>query len=158
MLGGIAREAAARYGDTPLYVSPGGTSLSYAELDRLSDAVASGLMGRGVGPGDLVGLLLPSGPAYAVAYVAAAKIGAVTAGVNDKLSPPERRRCLEIAHPRLVIASEDLAASTDLATLTDIGDVVEVDSDVPPADTLSSLRTDGTRPTALGPDPDRPVA
>src|SRR5580698_4630807 len=114
MLGGIAREAAARYGDTPLYVSPDGTSLSYAELDRLSDAVAGGLVGRGIGPGELIGLLLPSGPAYAVAYVAAAKIGAVTAGVNDKLSPPERRRCLQIAGPTLVVASRELAATTDV--------------------------------------------
>jgi acyl-CoA synthetase (AMP-forming)/AMP-acid ligase II len=144
MLGAIAREAAARYGDTPLYVTPEGATLSYAELDRLSDAVAGGL--------------LPSGPAYAVAYVAAAKIGAVTAGVNDKLSPPERRRCLEIARPRLVVASIDLAAATGLATLTGVGEIVEVDSDAPPLEMLAELRSSPRPLPALDPDPDRAVA
>jgi acyl-CoA synthetase (AMP-forming)/AMP-acid ligase II len=158
MLGGIAREAAARYSDTALYVTPGGTSLSYAELDRLSDAVAAGLGGRGVGAGDVIGLLVESGPAYAVAYVAAAKIGAVTAGVNDTLSPPERRRCLEIARPRLVVASTALAAATDLATLTDVGEIVEVDNDAPPADMLAELRSSAGPLPALRPDPDRAVA
>jgi non-ribosomal peptide synthetase component E (peptide arylation enzyme) len=72
LLGAIVKEAAARYADTPLYVTPEGTTLSYAELDDLSDAVAAGLTRRGIREGDLVGLLLPSGASYAVAYVAAA--------------------------------------------------------------------------------------
>jgi len=158
LLGDIAREAAERYGDTPVYVTPRGATLSYAELDALSDAVAAGLAGRGVGVGDLVGLLLPSGAAYAVAYVAAAKIGAVTAGVNDRLSPPERRRCLEIARPRLVIASEELAATTEVASVDAIGEVVEVPVDTPPADALAMLRTSGREVPALAADPDRAVA
>ena len=120
VLGDVVREAAARYGDTPLYVTPDGRELSYAALDRLSDDVAAGLRARGVQVDDVVALLLPSGPAYAVAYAAAAKIGAVTAGVNDRLSPPERRRCLAVARPRLVVASKELALDTD------IGDVAEV--------------------------------
>jgi acyl-CoA synthetase (AMP-forming)/AMP-acid ligase II len=156
--GGIVREAAARYGDTPVYVTAEGGSLSYAELDALSDAVACGLVDRGVGVGDLIGLLLPSGPAYVVAYTAAAKIGAVTAGVNDKLSPPERRRCLEIARPRLVLASPGLARTTDVSTSDDVGEIVEVDTDVAPADTLSVLRTSGADVPAIAPDPDRAVA
>jgi acyl-CoA synthetase (AMP-forming)/AMP-acid ligase II len=141
-------------------VTPDGRTLSYGELDALSDAVAGGLIDRGVGTGDLVGLLLPSGAAYAIAYTAAAKIGAVTAGVNDRLSPPERRRCLEIAGPRLVIASGELAGSTDLSTLTDIAEVVEVDTGTAPSDTLADLRASGRgRPLpALAADPDRPVA
>ncbi len=106
MLGDVVREAAARYGDTALYVTPDGRELSYAALDRFSDEVARGLRARGVRAGDVVALLLPSGPTYAVLYAAAAKIGAVTAGVNDRLSPPERRRCLVVARPRLVVASQ----------------------------------------------------
>jgi len=152
------REAAARFGDAPVYVTPDGATLSYSELDLLSDAVAAGLAGRGVGEGDIVGLLLPSGAPYAVAYVAAAKIGAVTAGVNDRLSPPERRRCLEIARPRLVIASGPLATATDVGTIADVGEVVEVDPTTPPADSLEVLRTSGTAPPEVGPDPDRAVA
>ena len=148
LLGSIVREAGVRYADTAVYVAPQGTTLSYAELDSLSDQVAGGLARRGIGAGDLVGLLLPSGPAFTVAYVAAAKIGAVTAGVNDRLSPPERRRCLEIARPRLVIASGDLAATTDVATLDGGVEVVEVDTEADTADTLGILRTPGPAPPA----------
>jgi acyl-CoA synthetase (AMP-forming)/AMP-acid ligase II len=158
MLGAIAKEAARRYGDTAVYVTPEGAALSYGDLDRISDAVAAGLVGRGVGPGDLVGLLLPSGAAYAVAYVAAAKIGAVTAGVNDKLSPPERRRCLEIAGPTMVLASGELAAATQVGTVAGIGEVVEVDPDEAPADTLGVLRTSPAGLPSLDADPDRAVA
>ena len=73
-------------------------------------------------------LVLPSGPAYAVAYAAAAKIGAVTAGVNDRLSPPERRRCLAVARPRLVVATADLGRDTALGEVAEVDDVVEVDA------------------------------
>jgi acyl-CoA synthetase (AMP-forming)/AMP-acid ligase II len=158
MLGAVVAEAATRYRHRPAYVNADGGTLSYAELDRLSDQVAAGLLSLGLGPGQLLALLLPSGPSYALAYVAAAKIGAVTAGVNDKLSPPERRRCLEIARPRVVLASAPLAASTDLATLTDVGTVVEVDADGAPVDTLSVLGGGADALPVLGPDPDRPVA
>jgi len=158
MLGAIAAEAAARYGDTPAYVTPDGTTLSYAGLHHLSDEVAGGLLDRGVGPGDLVGLLLPSGPAYAVAYVAAAKIAAVTAGVNDKLSPPERLRCLQIARPALIISSAALAATTDLATLTDGAQVIEVDATAAPSEALAVLRSPATVRPLLEADPDRAVA
>jgi acyl-CoA synthetase (AMP-forming)/AMP-acid ligase II len=158
VLGDVAREASVRYGDTPVYVTPGGDTLSYAELDRLSDDVARGLARRGVQPGDLVALLVPSGAAFALAYVGAAKIGAVTAGVNDRLSPPERRRCLEIARPRLVIASGPLAATTEVRTLGDVGEIVEVDPDTRPGDALGELRHAGGDLPAVEADPDRPVA
>ncbi|HEY7949043.1 MAG TPA: class I adenylate-forming enzyme family protein [Acidimicrobiales bacterium] len=158
MLGGIVAEAATRYGETALYVTPEGESLSYGALHRLSDEVAGGLSRRGVGPGDVVGLLLPSGAAYAVAYVAAAKVGAVTAGVNDKLSPPERRRCLEIARPAIVIASTALAESTGAGTGSGGGEVVEVDAAAPPADSLGELRSAGAGAPGLGVDPERAVA
>ncbi len=128
MLDAVVREAAARYGDAALYVTPEGSELSYAELDRLSDDVALGLRARGVGVGDVVALLLPSGPAYAVGYAAVAKVGALTAGVNDRLSPPERRRCLAVARPKLVVTSKALALGTALDEVAEVQDVVEVDT------------------------------
>ena len=75
MLDRIVQEAAARYGDRPHAVAVDGSVLTYRDLDRLSDRVAGGLAGAGVGAGDVVGLLLPSGAAYTVLYAAAAKLG-----------------------------------------------------------------------------------
>src|SRR5689334_12321616 len=97
MLGRVAREAAERFGDDTAYVAPAGWSLSYRDLDRVADEVACGLVSRGVREGDVVALVLPQTPEYLVAYVAAARIGAITAGVNPKLAPPERAAVLTAA-------------------------------------------------------------
>ncbi len=55
--------AAGRFGDRAALVASDGWSLSYAELHRLSDEVASVLAAdHGIGEGDLVALVLPSSP------------------------------------------------------------------------------------------------
>ncbi len=48
MLDVVVREAAERWGDATCLVAPAGWSLSYRELDRLSDEVAAGLLAAGV--------------------------------------------------------------------------------------------------------------
>src|SRR5438270_11819716 len=116
-------EAAHRFGDAPAYVGENGLVLSYVELERATDEVAAGLLARGVGPGDVVALVLPSIPEYVVAYLAAAKVGAITAGVNARLSPPERAGVLDVAAPRLVLATAEL---TPLGPASPAADVVEV--------------------------------
>jgi len=160
MLGDVVREAAARYGDTPAYVTPEGEPFSYRLLDSLSDEVASGFAERGIGRGDVVGLLVGSGPAYAACYAAAAKLGAVTAGVNDRLSPAERARCLSVARPRIVVSPSGAPALPrldDIGDISDMSEIVEVDTDVTPEALLEELRGSKELP-ALGEDPDRPVA
>ncbi|MCU1449584.1 MAG: AMP-dependent synthetase and ligase, partial [Acidimicrobiales bacterium] len=104
-------EAARRFGDAPAYVAENGLTVSYADLDRLSDEVAVGLARRGVGLGDVVALALPTIPEYFVAYLAAAKLGAVTAGVNTRLSPPEQARVLDVAQPKLVLSAPEVEAA-----------------------------------------------
>jgi acyl-CoA synthetase (AMP-forming)/AMP-acid ligase II len=153
----VVREAGRRYGNRPVYVRPDGVALSYAQLDRRSESVAVGLAERGLAPGDVVAVLLPSGPAYAVAVAATAKLGATCAGVNDRLSSPERLACLDLVDPKLVLATPTLAASTDLRRWTGVGAVVEVEPDTPSEETLAELDGPGDLPP-LPPDPDRPVA
>jgi acyl-CoA synthetase (AMP-forming)/AMP-acid ligase II len=108
-LAATVREAAARFGDTPAFVASDGWTLSYAELDAASDRVAAVLAARGVAEGDLVALVLPSTPDYVVAYAAAAKLGAVTAGINPRLTASERAAVLDVARPALVVTTDDLA-------------------------------------------------
>src|SRR5947208_10923823 len=108
-------EAARRFGPAPAYVTESGLTVSYAELDRRSDEVAVGLARRGVGEGDVVALVLPTIPEYIVAYLAAAKLGAITAGVNTRLSPVEQDAVLAVARPALVLREADVepAATVD---------------------------------------------
>jgi acyl-CoA synthetase (AMP-forming)/AMP-acid ligase II len=107
-------EAARRFGDRTAYITDAGWSISYADIHRVSDEVATGLSARGLGEGDVLALLLPPGPEYLLAYCAAAKVGAITAGVNDRLSERERTAVLDIAGPKLVIDAPPAAALDDV--------------------------------------------
>ena len=163
----VVREAGRRYGTRPLYVVEDGSVLTYQQLDTGSDQLAAGLALRGVGVGDVVALLLPSGPHYALCYAALAKLGAITAGVNERLSPPERRACVSVARPRLVIGTPALLDGIDVTSLPGFeAEVVAVDvsSPVTEDDTLGGLTPLGapggsaTDVPGLDPDLDRPVA
>ena len=153
MIPEIVADAGRRFGDLAAFVTAEGWPLSYAELDRLSDETAAGLRQRGVGEGDVLVLSLPSTVEYIVAYLAAAKVGAVTAGLNPSLAPPERVRLVEIAGPALVLTTDDLAdgvpddAPVERVTVADSVDGV-----------LAELRVPGGSVPPLPDDPDRPVA
>lgn len=129
-LAGTVRAAAQRFGPRIALVDPDGSRVSYADLDARSDEVAAGLLAEGVGPGDVVVLRLPSDSSYVIAYAAAAKIGAVTAGVNPRLAPPEQEAVAAVAGAARTLSS---------------------------AEEVAALRRPGQVPT-LPDDPDRPVA
>jgi acyl-CoA synthetase (AMP-forming)/AMP-acid ligase II len=112
-LAATVRAAAARYGDRAAFVDPDGSRLTSAALDVRSDALAAGLIAAGVEPGHVVLLRLPSDSRYVVAYAAAAKAGAITAGVNPRLAPPEQDAVEAVAEPALVLS--DPAQLDDLA-------------------------------------------
>jgi len=77
--------------------------LTYADWDRLADRMGVALRARGVGRGDVVALLLPSTPFYLIAYLAAARLGAVTTGINVRYRRTEISHVLERAAPRLLL-------------------------------------------------------
>ncbi|MBV8983961.1 MAG: AMP-binding protein, partial [Acidimicrobiia bacterium] len=60
----VLRQVAAEYTDTDAFVTATGERLSFGEWDRAADGIAAGLADRGVGPGDVVCLLMPSSPEY----------------------------------------------------------------------------------------------
>lgn len=105
-LDGVTREAARRFGDRIAWDGPGGT-LTYAELNSRSDAVAGGLADVGVGPGDRVALTRASDADYLVAAAAISKVGAIVVGINPSLADVERGRLIESADPALVLGPHD---------------------------------------------------
>lgn len=117
MLPEVVAEAARRFADHPAFVDPEGRPTTYRQLHRRSRAAATGLARRGVATGDVVALTLDSTVEYVVAYLGAATLGAITAGVNPRLAAAEQARCLEVAGPTLVIESaeevHDLEAQRD---------------------------------------------
>jgi acyl-CoA synthetase (AMP-forming)/AMP-acid ligase II len=155
VLGELVGEAAKRFADQPAYVSSAGWAVSYADLDRLSSEAAAGLRASGVREGDVVALALPPIPEYPIAYLAAAKVGAVTAGVNPRLSPPERDAVLAVAGPRLVIATADLVptnASGEVHLIAPATGAEEIFADLR---RVGASRHDGL--AVVPDDPDRPL-
>jgi acyl-CoA synthetase (AMP-forming)/AMP-acid ligase II len=157
MLPETIREAARRFGERTAYViePPGGTwrdgfPLTYADIDRLSDEYAAGLLARGVRGGDRVALVTPPGAEYLVGYLGAAKVGAVTAGVNDRLSEVERAAVLDRAAPAFVVAAPGLG--------TNRFPCVEVVPASSADDVLRELRVIGAGPPAVEVDDDGDVA
>jgi acyl-CoA synthetase (AMP-forming)/AMP-acid ligase II len=146
VLGELIREAATRFGDRPAYVGEDGSTFTYADLDRVSDEVAAGLAARGIGEGDVVALVLPTIPAYPVLYAAIAKLGAVMAGVNTRLSDAERGAVLAVAEPRLVIDGDDPLEGLRDAGRIGPGDLVEDDPERP----VAIVFTSGTTGTPKG--------
>jgi acyl-CoA synthetase (AMP-forming)/AMP-acid ligase II len=141
MLAETVREAGRRFGPLRAFVDPSGAALTYADLDRRSDAVAAGLARRGVGidRADRVALLLPSDSGYVIAYAALAKLGAVTAGVNPRLAPGERAAVVDVADPALVLATPEELAEVE-------------------ADGAAALARSGAAVPVLPPDPGRMLA
>lgn len=153
MLADVIRSAAVRFDGRPAICSPGGWSYSYAELDETSDRVAVAMAVEwGVREGDVVALVLPSSVEFVVYYAAAAKLGAITAGVNPHLTAPERRAVLDVAQPRLVVARRGLADGAPGPS-----SVLEIDLADAPAGVGAGVGRTGT-PDAPAADLDRPVA
>src|SRR5437660_12042062 len=145
MLDELPHEAAKRFGDATAYVSAAGWGLSYRQLDQLSDETAVGLARMSIRPGDVVALAMPSLPEYVVAYLAAAKLGAVTAGVNDRLSKGERAAVLSVAHPRLVLATSGTVPDGPPQG----AEIVEVDPAEHADGVLAGIRQRGESPRPL---------
>ena len=81
--------------------------LTYADWDRLADRFAAGLAARGVRAGEVVALLLPSTPLYLLAYLGAARLGAVTTGINIRYRRVEIGHILRRAQPRWLLAVDE---------------------------------------------------
>ncbi|MBN2470825.1 MAG: AMP-binding protein, partial [Anaerolineae bacterium] len=56
--------------------------MTYAELDRASDALAAALLDRGLVKGGRVALVMPNTTAFVIAYYATLKAGGVVSAVN----------------------------------------------------------------------------
>lgn len=152
MLADTVIQSARRYKDRVAIQSASGLSLTYAELDQTSDEVAAGLCRRGLKEGDLLLLVLPSGLDYVVAYIAAAKLGVVSAGINPRLSIAERCLIAESIGADLVVTTADLGKG-----LPNGVEIAEIEKTQPGKEVLSILRVQGHSPPRIPKNTKRPV-
>ncbi|MBN3785972.1 AMP-binding protein [Burkholderia sp. Ac-20353] len=84
--------------------------LTYAELDALSDALASAWLARGCVRGDRVALYLQNVPQFMIALVAAWKLGMIAVSINPMNRARELRVLLADSGARMLVCHESLYA------------------------------------------------
>jgi acyl-CoA synthetase (AMP-forming)/AMP-acid ligase II len=109
MLTETISRAAREFGSRAAFVTPSDGSLSFDQLDVAGREAAAGLRERGLGEGSVVGLVLPSEVDYLAIYLGAARIGAITAGINPLLAQAEVTACLDTLDADLVVVDPRLA-------------------------------------------------
>jgi long-chain acyl-CoA synthetase len=85
-----------------------GRELSYGALDLCSAALADTLRQRGVARGDRVAIYLPNIPAFALAYLAAQKAGAISVSINSIFKVEEVAFILEDSTPKVLFTTAEL--------------------------------------------------
>ncbi|NUA30486.1 class I adenylate-forming enzyme family protein [Cupriavidus basilensis] len=85
-------------------------TLSYAEVDALSDALAVALSSRGCTRGERVALYLQNVPQFVIGLVAAWKLGAIAVPVNPMNRARELRLVLADSGAKVLICHESLYA------------------------------------------------
>ncbi|HYG63730.1 MAG TPA: AMP-binding protein, partial [Thermoanaerobaculia bacterium] len=104
----LAAMLARRADETPetlAFAQVGGESLGYGALRRDAEALAGGLAGLGVGPGDRVALLLPAGLDFIRAFFALQRLGAAPCALDPGAPPATCARRAARVRPRLVLTS-----------------------------------------------------
>ncbi len=84
----LLREAVRDYGTAPCTIC-GDESLTYHQIDELSDGVARYLLNQGLQKGDRVGILLPNIPTFVASYYGILKAGGVVMALNPAYRPAE---------------------------------------------------------------------
>jgi acyl-CoA synthetase (AMP-forming)/AMP-acid ligase II len=105
--------SAMRFADRSAIVDEDG-SLTFAEVDVRTNALASALAERGVGPGDRVALICRNHRGFVEATVSLDKLGADVVYVNTELSATAVARVLARQRASTVIYDGDLYAAEDV--------------------------------------------
>lgn len=118
-LGGLARRAAQLWPDS-VFIHDGDTRLTFAAVDRHADQFASGLVSAGLKRGEHLGIWLPNGWRFAVAFLAAARIGLTVVPINTRYKASEARSVIEGLKVDALIMHDRLWSVDFLALLRDI--------------------------------------
>ena len=82
-------------------------TLTYRELDELSDRTARALISRGIGPGSRVGLYFEREPSVMVALLGALKSGAGVVPLLSSVPAARLRQIADDAELRFVVAPDE---------------------------------------------------
>src|SRR4051794_3617497 len=125
----------------------GDERFTFADLDRLSDLLAHGLVARGLGKGDRVGIAMRNCPAWILTYMATLKAGGVATLLNGWWEPAEMEHAILLTDPKLVVA-DALRAKRIAERCTD-RDIIGVLVDLSVEEALAELLVGADQSTEL---------
>lgn len=99
---GMLKAVSERFGENAAVVDASQT-ISFRALEDRSAELARGFLAMGIGKGDRVGILLPNGTDFVLAFMAATRIGAVVAPLSTLYQAAELRWVLERAAIRCLV-------------------------------------------------------
>ncbi|MGZ8754476.1 MAG: AMP-binding protein [Acidimicrobiia bacterium] len=88
---------------TAVIDGPTGRSYTYGRLYDLTRRAAGGLAARGFGPGDVLAIMAPNVPEYAIAFHAAALLGGISTTINPTYTAEEVEYQLNDAGAKLMV-------------------------------------------------------
>ena len=121
--------AARRYPDQPS-IRLDDLTLTYAQFDDLTARAAGWLRGRGVQPGDRVGIMLPNVAAFPVLYYGVLRAGGIVVPMNPLLKAREVQHYLTDSGARLALVWTTAADEALPAAEAAGSELVVVDDDI----------------------------
>jgi 4-coumarate--CoA ligase len=116
-LTGYVLARAAELGDKPALIDGvSGRTLTYAALAHGISAAAGGLLDAGLRPGDVVALVAPNIPEYAVVFHAVAVAGGTVTTINPTYTEREIHHQLTESRARFAVVAEPFLATVTAAT------------------------------------------
>lgn len=130
-------------GDRIAITDAASSTYTFAELDTAIRSLAGGLSSRGFGPGDVLGIMAPNMPEYAVVFHGTALAGGTITTINPTYGTEEVRHQLQDSGASLLVTIPLFLEVALAATAgTAVNEVVVV-GEAPGATPLASLMGDG---------------
>ncbi|MCB0534209.1 MAG: AMP-binding protein [Lewinellaceae bacterium] len=105
-------ECLKKYHDLPAFIFMGKT-LTFGEVDTLSNQFGAYLQSRGLEPGDRIALMMPNMLQYPIALFGALRAGLIVVNTNPLYTPREMRHQFADSGAKAIIIAENFAANLE---------------------------------------------
>jgi fatty-acyl-CoA synthase len=148
-IGRVFQDRAARYGDH-VFIRFDDEALTYRDANQSVNRYAAVLAGRGVGRGDVVGIMMRNSPSALLLMLAVVKLGAIAGMLNHKQRGNVLAHSVGLLRAKVLIGEDDLLSAVaesgaDVADTLTFNDFERLAIDAPadnPAITSSILAED----------------
>ena len=119
-----------RLGDAPALIDgPSGRRIAYRDLASSVQTLAGGLLARGFARGDVLAIMAPNLPEYAVAFHGTAWAGGTVTTINPTYTAGEVRHQLKDSGAKILVAARAVAdVATEAALGTGVAEVVWIEA------------------------------